>query len=187
MKKSVAAFMAWGILVISVLATLSHFVFELSDYSRFVGLFAPVNESVWEHLKMPFIPTLLWYLIAMLATGRKGAFQPMRWLASCATALSVSVLFIVTFFYTYTGAFAFESLILDGFSMIAGIALGQALALHVFRHAKLGIMARTGAVVFPLILFAMFVTFTFVQPHLPLFLDSPTQSYGIVEHDHDHD
>jgi hypothetical protein len=48
-----------GILFISLLGSLIHFLYDLSGKSLLVGLIAPINESVWEHLKLPLVPTLL--------------------------------------------------------------------------------------------------------------------------------
>ena len=39
--------------------TLFHFIYEWSGFHPLAGLFAPVNESTWEHLKMLFFPVLL--------------------------------------------------------------------------------------------------------------------------------
>lgn len=43
-----------GALIVCVLAPLFHFLFEWSGSNHFVGLFAAVNESVWEHTKIVF-------------------------------------------------------------------------------------------------------------------------------------
>ncbi|MEG1009488.1 MAG: DUF6512 family protein, partial [Clostridia bacterium] len=38
--------------VISIIGTLLHFTYEFSNNYIYVGLFSPINESVWEHLKL---------------------------------------------------------------------------------------------------------------------------------------
>ena len=40
-----------GFVFVSVIGTLAHFVFEWSGNNTVVGLFCPINESPWEHLK----------------------------------------------------------------------------------------------------------------------------------------
>lgn len=40
----------YGILFTAAAGTLLHFVYEWSGSAVIVGLFAPVNESVWEHI-----------------------------------------------------------------------------------------------------------------------------------------
>lgn len=41
------------------IGTLMHFVHEWPVMSRFVGYIVPVNECVWEHMKMLFYPLFL--------------------------------------------------------------------------------------------------------------------------------
>lgn len=38
---------------------LSHFFYEWSGGSTAAGIFFPVNESVWEHMKLVFFPFLV--------------------------------------------------------------------------------------------------------------------------------
>ena len=53
------------------LGTLMHYVYEWSGKNLFVGLFAPVNESVWEHLKLLVIPLLFLMIFEFSIYGRK--------------------------------------------------------------------------------------------------------------------
>ena len=48
-----------GFLFTSVLGTLSHFFYEWSGDSTFIGLVCPISESAWEHMKLLFFPALL--------------------------------------------------------------------------------------------------------------------------------
>lgn len=59
-----------GILWTFVLGTLSHFFYQWSHENMLVGLFSPVNESVWEHLKLLFFPALTYMLIEQKAMGK---------------------------------------------------------------------------------------------------------------------
>ena len=45
-----------GILCVSILGTLLHFTYRWSGRNPLIGLIAPVNESVWEHMKLLFFP-----------------------------------------------------------------------------------------------------------------------------------
>nr|WP_236945659.1 DUF6512 family protein [Enterocloster clostridioformis] len=51
-----------GILSVSLLGTLLHFTYRWSGRNPLIGLIAPVNESVWEHMKLLFFPMLLFGL-----------------------------------------------------------------------------------------------------------------------------
>ena len=43
-------------IVVFVLGTLAHFVYDWSGQNSFIGLLTPVNESTWEHMKLLFFP-----------------------------------------------------------------------------------------------------------------------------------
>ena len=56
-----------------------HFAYELSGNNPIVGLFAPVNESVWEHLKLLFFPMLTLTIWDLFITNRNNLnFLPAR-------------------------------------------------------------------------------------------------------------
>ena len=52
-----------GAIIVCILAPVFHFLFEWSGDNTFVGIFAAVNESVWEHTKIVYFP-FLFYSIA---------------------------------------------------------------------------------------------------------------------------
>jgi hypothetical protein len=166
-------FVRWLLLGIPVLfaaAAPLHFLYEWTGENLVAGLFAPVNESVWEHLKLAFWPILLWWgLGALLAGGKEGAFP--GYAVSCAAAELICCLFIVAFYYTYTGAFGIESLALDILSLFLGLLLGILCAVRVYR----GSPSAAAAALSVLLLLAMagaFVGFTFRVPHIPLFREA---------------
>ena len=54
-----------GTVFVIFLGTISHFFYDWSNNNFIVGLFAPVNESTWEHMKLIFFPMLLFSLFAI--------------------------------------------------------------------------------------------------------------------------
>jgi hypothetical protein len=132
-----------------------------------------------EHLKLAFWPMLVWWLVGYLLLGRKKSGSPARFAVTCAISEVVCLWFIVAFFYTYTGAFGIESLALDILSLFLGLVAAVLVARHVIIHTKPGGAASFLAVVVLLVLAAAFAYFTLAPPHVPLFQDSPTGTYGI--------
>ena len=51
------------ILITITVGVFAHSIYEFSGKNPITGLIAPVNESVWEHLKILFFPFLLASLI----------------------------------------------------------------------------------------------------------------------------
>jgi hypothetical protein len=88
-----------GILFVSVLGTLLHFAYEWSGNNFLVGLFTPVNESVWEHTKLIFFPMLLY----SLWQSKKIANEYPSISSAMAAGALLGILLIITLFYTYSG------------------------------------------------------------------------------------
>jgi hypothetical protein len=75
-----------------------HYVYAWSGRKTMIGIFAPINESVWEHLKMTFWPVILWWLIGYFII-KNIAFA--QWLVLCAAAVLICPIVILSFYYTY--------------------------------------------------------------------------------------
>ncbi|KMT22225.1 DUF6512 family protein [Clostridium cylindrosporum] len=168
-----------GIPIISIVGSLMHFAYEWSGNLALVGLFTPVNESIWEHLKMAFFPTLAWWILGYLIYRGDFSFNTRTWLSSAVVASITAPLVVVTFYYTYTGAFGIESLVLDIFSLFLGIFIGQILGLHLYRYGKFNPLVSGVLYLILILVILAFIVFTFNPPHIPLFLDSQTGTYGI--------
>jgi hypothetical protein len=168
-----------GIPVLFIIGSLMHFAYDWSGESTIVGIFTPVNESIWEHLKMTFWPMLIWWFIGYFILNKRITISVHQWFVSCSVAEIVCLLVIVSFYYTYTGAFGIESLILDIFSLFLGIALGQLIALHIYKYGKNSNYFFQYAIAILVLMALAFTIFTFYPPQIPLFMDSTTGEYGI--------
>jgi len=65
----------WGFLFMSVIGTLLHFVYEWSGNNSIVRLFAPWNESTWEHMKLLFFPMLALVLFLFFKLPEQKKFR----------------------------------------------------------------------------------------------------------------
>jgi hypothetical protein len=178
-KKAYKHWILLGIPVIFVAGFFLHYAYEWSGNSPIVGLITPVNESIWEHLKLAFFPLLVWWSVGYYLLRKYNPIPANQWFSSCAIALLTSLLTIVSFYYTYTGALGIESAILDIFSLLLGLMVAQCLGLHTYQYAKFGSNSLRISTEIILFLTVAFFVFTFVPPHLPLFMDSTTGLYGI--------
>lgn len=103
MKKSTDT--AWGkwetaeAVFAAVAGTLLHFVYEWSGNNRFVAAFAAVNESVFEHLKLLFVPVLLFTILQYSVLKENGSL--ILWVKL--KAVLSGLLFIIIVYYCYTG------------------------------------------------------------------------------------
>jgi hypothetical protein len=178
-ENPISRYILLSIPVLFIVGSLMHFIYEWSGSLTLAGLFAPVNESVWEHLKLSFWPILAWWFAGYFILRKNNKILINKWIVLCAVSEITCILVIVSFYYTYTGALGIESVILDIFSLFLGIAIAQVLALHLYKHSEFPNYCLYSAIVLLVILAAAFIVFTFIPPHIPLFKDSTTGNYGI--------
>ncbi len=78
-KKFYKRYVVIGFFVVGILGTLFHFVYDWSGQLWLVGLFVPVNESTWEHMKLLFIPMLIYIMFGYLYIKRRGFVQSKKY------------------------------------------------------------------------------------------------------------
>ena len=83
----------------AILGVLFHFVYEWSGNNGFVGLFSPVNESTWEHLKLLFFPMLLLTIYDLVIPK----YSPEQFLPARTKGIIYGMAFIVIAFYSLSG------------------------------------------------------------------------------------
>jgi len=174
MRKYVLKWEISGIVFVFLLGALLHFVFEWSGESRIVGLFASVNESVWEHFKQGFWPMCLYAAIEYrFLRGRVNNFLT-------AKAVAVYVIPIVTglVFYGYTAIIGEEILIVDILIFLVAIVVGQLTSYKIMTSVNLPKYTNVVSLIFIILLALILILFTLYPPHLPIFLDG-SGFYGL--------
>ena len=175
MKNIVLRWELQGIIFVFLLGALLHFVFEWSGESRIVGLIASVNESVWEHFKQGFWPMCIYSAIEYkFLRGRSNNFL---------TAKAAAVYLIPTItglvFYGYTAIIGKEILMVDIVIFLVAIIIGQLTSYKIMTSARLPMYTNFISPIFIMLLALVLMLFTFYPPHLPIFLDGNTGTYGI--------
>ena len=100
------------ILIIACIASILlgvflHFAFNLFGQNSIVGLFAPVNESVWEHLKLIFVPITAFSIGFFFYTKKK--FSNM--LLTTLFGNIVGMFVVVTLYYLGTMIFSEDNMV----------------------------------------------------------------------------
>ncbi|MDE6432759.1 MAG: hypothetical protein K2L07_00845 [Lachnospiraceae bacterium] len=98
-----------GIIFVLITGTLAHFLYDWSGNNYIVGLFTPINESIWEHMKLIFFPMLMYSLFIIFKFKET---YPCITSALCFGILAGTLL-IPLFFYAYTSVLGKDLFILD--------------------------------------------------------------------------
>jgi len=174
MKRSVPAWQLSGFLFTAVAGTLLHFSFDWTGGNWAAGLFSAVNESIWEHLKLLFYPMILFAATEYYALGQD---IPGFW---CTKLLGIlfGLVLIPVLYYTYTGisGISVDWLNIAIFFFAAGAVFWLETQLLTGNYScPLG---RRISLLLLLLLAVSFTVLTFQPPHIPLFRDPLTGTYG---------
>lgn len=156
-----------------ILGVILHFTFDWSNSNVLVGTFSPINESIWEHLKLIFFPFLITTIIVYFFKGKNIS----NYLCSKVFGIVFAILFIVIFFYTYTGIIGTHFAFVDISSFFIAVILGQYVAYQKMQSKFY--CNKIFAITTLLLLYLLFLIFTFLPPHINLFKDPITGMFGI--------
>ena len=164
-----------GILFSAAAGVLLHFLYEWTGRNPVIGAFCPVNESVWEHLKLLFFPCLVFFLWERRRTGQAAPGL----LNARIRGLLLGLLVIVCGYYTYEGILGRDLPPVD-ILLFAASVLTVYLSCRPERPFHPGpSRASVPLLLILLLLFGAFLLFTYLPLHIPLFMDPETFTFGI--------
>lgn len=152
-----------------------HFIYELSNYSRVVGLFSPINESPWEHLKLLFFPFLIFTIILHYITKRNSK----NTIFANFVSVAIGMILIIALYYTIHGAFGTNFFAFDILIYVICTAVTFILCSY-FQKNNTFSLNNTFGFLFFILTFLLFIVFTFLPPRIPLFQDQVTKSFGLI-------
>jgi hypothetical protein len=176
MNKRVLKWELIGILIISIVGSLLHFVFDWAGKWPPIGAVAAVNESVWEHFKIAFWPALLYAILEYLVIRK----STKNFAIAKAIGIYTIPIVIAIIFYSYTTIMGHSILAIDISSFIVAIAIGQLVSYKILTSQQLPLRTNNLGVILLVLLAIAFIVFTYLPPHLPVFKDGPTGNYGIM-------
>ena len=163
---------ALGSFIIILLGVLLHNAYFWTRPLQLLAILSPVNESVWEHLKMAFWAVIVFSLIE----------YPVLWgsvtnyLFAKAVGVSLMIACILIVFYSYTAYTGKSILWVDIGSFVLGAILCQWTCWKLYRTNPLSRSLQIGALVYLIILASLFAAFTYFPPELEIFRDHSSET-----------
>ena len=157
-----------GIIFTVIMGILLHFTYEWSNQNSIVGLFSPVNESTWEHMKMLFFPYLFYSIFEYKLIGKN--------YSNYITAKGIGVitgLFIIPFiFYAYQWLMNQNNPLINIIIFLVSVIIAYVISYNMLRKPRINV----DIIMFLIFIYLVLVFFQFTKdpPHLFLFID-PTK------------
>lgn len=163
-----------SILIIFIFCFITHFIYEYFP-SFFTSLFFPVNESIWEHMKMLISSIIIWESILYFIL-KKNNYHINNFFLNvlCICLCSVSI-FLILYYSLY---------FIIGDSFIINIIL---LFISIFISVNIGFKILNNdnysmelfSFICIIIIYIIFGVFTYYPPKSPLFINPISKKYGI--------
>ncbi len=163
-----------GILFVLITGSVFHFLYDWTGKNPVVGLFTPVNESIWEHMKLLFFP-MLSYALVLIFRYREN--YPCLISALCLGILSGTFL-IPALFYSYTSLLGKDIFILDIATFLVSVILSFWLSYKLTLSCRLKSFSLCLCLLV-CILFICFLRFTYRPPNLAIFEDPLSTGYSV--------
>ncbi len=174
MKKESARMQFIGFALTVLGGTLLHFLYRWTNKSLLIAPFSAVNESTWEHMKLMYFPLIIFALIQSRFLKNHKSFWCVK-----LVGIMTGLILIPVLFYTYNGAFGKSSSTVNIAFFILPAAAVFLLETYLFKKNSLQCKYPWLAFVIICLIGVLFVTFTFVVPHIPLFQNPLNGTYGL--------
>ena len=164
-----------SVLGIFALCFLLHFIYRWIP-TGFIAIFAPVNESIWEHMKLIFTATILWSIVDyVLLTKNKIKHQNFLTQLFLSAFLSIPIyLAIFLPIYHKIG----ENMVLNISVMAITIIITQILSYYVLKSQEIKVLNYI-SIILIIIMYIIFGYLSYNAPHNCLFFDTKEEKYGI--------
>lgn len=161
--KSIKWFCIIGAVVTIILGVISHFVYDWTGGNFFVGLFFPVNESTWEHMKLLFFPMFGYALLV----GKRIEEQIPCVYNAMYIGIITGLAMIPVMFYTYTGILGFNVDWLNIALYVISVAAAYYVVYQVAEKGTIGDSKILQYIMYVLLI--AFMVFSVYPPKLGLF------------------
>ena len=174
MKGSIGLCQLLGFAVTSLGGTLLHFLYDWLDEATWIAPISGVNESTWEHMKLLFVPMLIFAILQRFFFRDREDFWCVK-----LRGIVLGILLIPILFYTYNGVIGKSPDWLNIAIFFISAAIAYIYEARQFGNNKTVCHKPARAILLLCILAVLFVVFTFETPKLAIFKDPLTGTYGI--------
>lgn len=163
-----------GTIITFLLCFLFHGIYD--KFPSFItSIFFPINESIWEHMKILFTSTMVSSIIQKIIMYKKGEDVTNICFSNFIAAISSIPIFLIIFlpiYYTFAENFLVTILI-----MLISIIISQVIAYKILIKQDFGMENKT--ILLVIFVYIIFTVLTYNPLNLDIFVDSTQCMYGL--------
>lgn len=164
-----------GIFGIFILCFLTHFLYEILPCT-FTSIFFPVNESIWEHMKMLFTTILLYNVLEFIYIKIK-KMQANNFLLASVVSSTLSIpIYLIMFLPIYYSIG--ENMPITFILLFITIAICQFINYKITTFREIPYQTSL-SIIYIIIAYIIFGYLTYNPPKTDLFFDTEDEKYGI--------
>lgn len=174
MNKPIGLWQFFGFGVTAFAGTILHFLYDWLGNAAWIAPFSGVNESTWEHMKLLFWPMFFYALVQSKFFRDWDHFWCIK-----LRGILLGLGLIPVFFYTYNGVIGKSPDWINITIFFVSAAIAYIYETRRFHSNSIYCCSPKAALSVLCGIALLFVIFTFLTPHLGIFRDPLTGTYGI--------
>ena len=165
-----------GVLVIFALTVLYHFLYEWFPNPVFSVLF-PVNESIWEHMKLLYSGILTWGIVEYFILKRKNIKFTNYFSSLFLTMITSIIVYLILYLPLYS-LFKENMFISIGLLIIVIILMGIFNYYLIIRKEENRFLDKV-SIILIILGYVVFLSLTYDPPRNYIFYDTTENKYGL--------
>ena len=168
-----------GVFIMMCLSFLSHFIYEWYDNFLF-SMFFPVNESIWEHMKLLITPVLIYALIEYFIYKNK-SIKFNNFSLSYSISIIIGIILYLIIYLLFNHFFA-HNIIVSIVLLFFDYIFISFVSYLIINTRKIKYSKTIGNLLIIFIYFMLFYL-TYYPIHYYIFYDTKNKVYGIIKED----
>ena len=174
MKRSIGLWQLIGFGITTLTGTILHFLYDWLGKSVWIAPFSGINESTWEHMKLLFWPMFIFAIVQNFFFKDLENFWNVK-----LRGILLGISLIPIIYYTYNGVIGKSPDWLNIALFFLCAAISYIYETKLLKKDKVYILSTKYAIISLFTVAMLFVIFTFITPHIGIFEDPLTGSFGI--------
>ncbi len=165
-----------GVIVIFLLTVLYHFLYDWLPNPVF-SVFFPVNESIWEHMKLLYSGIFTWGVIEYFIFRKKN-ISYRNFFSTLFLEMVTSIMIYLIMYLPLYNVFG-ENMVISIGLLIIVIILEEIFSYYLLSYFKENRILDRISILFIVLGFVVFLCFTYDPPRNYIFYDIVSNKYGI--------